>query len=74
MVRFYPALTEAEFAQASHDLKGLYDGESEGSSWQSVHWTGDELQIQQTRTESSQASNLANAHLEIDELEQHDPV
>jgi len=74
MVPLYPALAEAEFAQAALELKSLCDGNLEGSSWQNVDWTGDELQIQQLKNEPSLASRTQDLDLEIDELEEVDLV
>ena len=74
MVLLYPAIAEAEFAQAALELRRLCDGKLEGSSWQNVNWTGDELQIQQLRNETFLSSTSQDLDLEVDELEEVDLV
>jgi hypothetical protein len=61
MLRAYPSLTTAEFTQACLALAALCHDRLDGTSWKSVRWTGQELQIKQARPFTSESSGCPEA-------------
>lgn len=74
MVIAYPSLTDVEFHQAGQELTRLCETDLTGSNWQSVRWTGDGLQIQQTRGEVHPKKTLIIEEPELSEVDEHDLV
>jgi len=74
MVTAYPSLTDVEFQHAGQELARLCEGVLTGSNWQSVKWTGDTLQIQQTRVQVRPHTSTVDEEPELSEVENHDRV
>lgn len=74
MVTAYPSLTDVEFQHAGQELARLCERVLTGSNWQSVRWTGDTLQIQQTRVQVHPHTSTVDEEPEVSEVENHDRV
>lgn len=76
MVISYPGLNDVEFHQAGQELTRLCERDLTGSNsnWQSVRWTGDGLQIQQTRDGVHPKKTPTVEEPELSEVDDHDLV